>query len=129
MKHFIQISRVLAAKKLYLFVLVMLMTLGAKAGTKEVYTSFKESSGTLTYYYDDQREARQAAGEITEVYDFANNPDADRFEDYHARVKKAVIDASMKDAELTSMKNMFYGADGYIDGELTNFKLSEMTDL
>ena len=109
MKHFIQISRVLAAKKLYLFVLVMLLSIGAKAGTKEVYTSFKESKETLTYYYDDKRESRTASGEITEIYDPVNDPDAKRFKDYKDQVTKAVIDASMKDAGLTSMYRMFEG--------------------
>ena len=124
MKHFIQISRVLAAKKLYLFVLVMLMSIGAKAGTKEVYTSFDKSTGTLTYYYDDQREARQAAGQITEVYDPANNPNAVRFKECYDQVRKAKIDKSMQDAHLTSTYKMFYG--GY---EQKSYKLSNMTEI
>ena len=42
--------------KLFLLLAVMLMSIGAKA-EKEVYTSFNESTKTLTYYCDDQRAA------------------------------------------------------------------------
>ncbi len=129
MKHFIQISRVLAAKKLYLFVLVMLMSIGAKAGTKEVYTSFKESSGTLTYYYDDKRESRTSSGEITEIYDPVNKPDALRFKNYNSKVKKAKIDASMKNAHLTSTKRMFYGYEEKKTTYLVSHRLEKMTSI
>ena len=95
----------------------------------EVYTVFDATTGTLTYYYNDQRAAHEAAGEITEPYDPVNNPDAVRFKDYHAQVTKAVIDKSMKEAGLTSMRRMFYGTDGDIDGEYTYLTLSEMTEI
>ncbi len=94
--------------KLFLLMAAVLMSIGAKAGTKEVYTSFKESKETLTYYYDDKRETREAAGEITEIYDPVNDPDALRYKGYGNKIKKAKIDASMKDAHLTSMRKMFY---------------------
>ena len=73
---------------------------------KEVYTEFDESTGTLTYYYDNKREKRTGP---TELYDPINTPDAVRFTGYYANVLKAVIDPSMKNAPLTSLKNMFYG--------------------
>ena len=94
-------------KKFYfLLLLALTMTsIGARAA-KEVYTEFDSKTGTLTYYYDDQRASRTG---ITEVYDFANNPDAVRFNGYKDQVTKAVIDASMKEAGLTSMRRMFYG--------------------
>ncbi len=72
----------------------------------EVYTEFVASTGTLTYYYDLKRKSRSG---ITELYDPVGNPDALRFNDYHDKVLKAVIDPSMKNAPLTSMKGMFFG--------------------
>ncbi|MBO7136938.1 MAG: BspA family leucine-rich repeat surface protein [Bacteroidaceae bacterium] len=71
-----------------------------------VYTEFVESTGTLTYYYDNKREER--AG-VTEPYDPVGNPDVARFTGYFKKVVKAVVDPSMKDAPLTSMRSMFYG--------------------
>ena len=70
------------------------------------YTEFDEGTGTLTYYYDNKKSLRSG---VTEVYDPVNNPDAVRFTGYYKKVLKAVIDPSMKDAPLTSMRNMFYG--------------------
>ena len=67
----------------------------------EVYTEFVEETGTLTYYYDGKIEYRKG---VTEVYD----PNATRFNGYKNDVQKAAIDPSMKDAPLTSTKNMFY---------------------
>ncbi|MBQ9293594.1 MAG: BspA family leucine-rich repeat surface protein [Bacteroidaceae bacterium] len=72
----------------------------------EVYTVFDEATGTLTYYYDMNMSSRSG---VTEVYDPVNNPDAVRFTGYYKKVLKAVIDPSMKDAPLTSMRSMFYG--------------------
>ena len=68
---------------------------------KQVYTEFDEATGTLTYYYDDKKASRTG---VTEVYDPVNNPDAVRFTGYYKKVLKAVIDPSMKDAPLTSMR-------------------------
>ena len=93
----------------------------------EVYTAFNETTGVLTYYYDDQRAAHRAAGEITEVYDPVNNLYALRFTDYHEQVTKAVIHESMKDAELTSMFRMFYG--GYYGPDNINNTLTNMTEI
>ena len=73
---------------------------------KEVYTEFVEATGTLTYYYDGKREKRTG---VTELYDPVGNPDVARFTGYFKKVVKAVIDPSMKDAPLTSMRSMFYG--------------------
>ena len=95
----------------------------------EVYTSFNETTGILTYYYDDQRAAHRAAGEITEPYDPVNNPDAVRFEDYHDQVLKAVIDESMKEAGLTSMRNLFYGGYEEKNGNYIYYSLSKMTKI
>ena len=75
----------------------------------EVYTEFDESTGTLTYYYDDKRSERTG---MTELYDPVNDPDAVRFVEYSNKVLKAVIDPSMKSAPLTSMYSMFFGGMG-----------------
>ena len=78
----------------------------------EVYTEFVGETGTLTYYYDTKRLERSG---VTEQY----NPDASIFLDFYGyaeKVKKAVIDPSMKKAPLTSMEGMFYG----IGGSLSN---------
>ena len=69
---------------------------------QEIYTEYDASTQTLTYYYDNLRPARKG---VTEKYE----PDSLRFVDYHDKVTKAVIDPSMKDAPLTTMKRMFYG--------------------
>ncbi len=87
---------------------------------EEVYTEFDESTGTLTYYYDDKRSERTG---VTELYDPENTPDAVRFTGYYANVLKAVIDPSMKNAPLTSFRNMFYG------GMDTSFKFHELTNM
>jgi surface protein len=72
----------------------------------QVYTEFVEATGTLTYYYDNKMNSRSG---ITEVYDPVGNPDASRFSSYYKKVLKAVIDPSMKNASLSSFKNMFFG--------------------
>ena len=88
----------------------------------EVYTEFAEATGTLTYYYDANQSSRSG---ITEEYDPVGNPDAVRFTGYDKQVLKAVIDPSMKDAPLTSMKDMFYGG---MNTETYQFQtLSNMT--
>ena len=78
---------------------------------KEIYTEFDESTGTLTYYYDGWRSTRTG---VTESY-VTNNIFAVHFTGYNDKIKKAVINSSMKDAPLTSTWRMFYGG-GYIDG-------------
>ena len=87
---------------------------------REVYTEFVEETGTLTYYYDNRRASRSG---VTELYDpsitYENNT---RFKDYYDKVTKAVIDPSMKNAPLTSFKNMFYGG---FDSETFTFYVPE----
>ena len=88
--------------------------------TGVVTTTFDLATGTLTYYYYDKLVQRPG---ITEVY----LPDAVRFKDYDELVTKAVIDPSMKDAQLTSMKNLFYG--GFDTGTLGINHLRNMTSI
>ncbi len=94
-------------KKLFLFFALSWLCLGAFA-QKEVYSSFNESKGTLTYYYDDQRAARTAKGETTNVYDPVNKPKEKPFDAYRDKVLVAKIDVSMKDVRLKSTRRMFY---------------------
>ncbi len=89
---------------------------------RTVYTEYDEATQTLTYYYDDQMPSRSG---VTEVYDPVNNPSALRFTDYYDQVVKAVIDPSMKEAPLTSMRNMFYG--GFNSTSFDEQSLSKMT--
>ncbi len=69
---------------------------------KEVYTVFNDGTGTLTYCYDKYRQTRPGT---TELYD----PSVTRFSSYNDKVTKVVIDASLKEAILTSTENMFFG--------------------
>ncbi len=117
-----KVNRALVAKKKHflLWALCLMTVFAGKSQAEEVYTSFKESTGTLTYYFDDQRADREAAGEFTEVYD----PDATRFIAYHNKVTKCVIDASMKNAGLKSTAYMFFGGWGE-----TDYVLSAMTEI
>ena len=90
-------------KKSILMTLLCLMGMGAMqrvdAADKEVYTEFVEETGTLTYYYDDQREARTGK---TLVY----TPSIS-FLEIRDKVTKGVLDASMSEAAMTSTRNMF----------------------
>ena len=66
------------------------------------YTEFDEATGTLTYYYDDKIDTRTG---VTELY----VPGSIRFTGYNEKVLKGVIDPSMKNAPITSMRGMFEG--------------------
>ena len=94
-----------------------------------MYTAFDSKTGVLTYYCDDQREARAAEGKIVEVYDPWNNPDALRFKDYHDQVKKAVIDKSMHNRGGSSLANMFYGGYEIQGNYVISYNLSNMTQI
>ncbi|MBP5476697.1 MAG: BspA family leucine-rich repeat surface protein [Paludibacteraceae bacterium] len=108
-------------KTIKFFLLFVLTWLGISAhAQKEVYTSFDQSTGTLTYYCDDRREERTSAGETTEIYDPVNDPDAIRFNNYNDKVLIARIDKSMRDTMLTSTSRMFEG---------TSPRLYKMTEI
>ena len=123
MRNFSEIIRVFVAKKRCLLLVALTVTtiLGARAD-KQVYTSFDESTGTLTYYYDEQMSSRPQ----TEVYSPMSNPDAVRFKDYNDKVTKAVIDISMKEAEMSSCRCMFYGR---VDEAYMDHPLSALTSI
>ena len=97
----------------------------------KIYTEFVESTNTLTYYYDDKMSSRKG---ITEIYD--PNSNHLRFTNYNEEIEIAVIDKSMKKAQLTSTRNMFFG--GYINNALkklthivglSNLNTSHVTDM
>ena len=89
-------------------------------GCPQVYTEFDEETGTLTYYYDNQRDLRSG---VTESYDpFETYDDNVRFAGYHEKVTTVVIDPSMKNAPLTSLRNLTYGG---MDSEI--YALSNVT--
>ena len=88
--------------KINLFLVLVAMSISVAKADEQVYTSFDESTGTLTYYYDDQMSLRPQ----TEPYD--SHADR-RFEGYNRRVRKAVIDVSMQEARMTGMYLLFCG--------------------
>ena len=85
----------------------------------EVYTEFVEETGTLTYYYDKKRLKRTG---LTEQYGPIDGLYDKRFEGYDYKVKKAVIDPSMKKVSLETMTNMFYGDQGGSLSEMTTIE-------
>ena len=119
MKHFSKINRALVAKKKLTFflALMMLTALGVQAGEKKVYTSYNSSTQTLTYYYDDQYGSRSNVEYYDQDYTFRT-----RWADYHDQVKKVTIDASMKNATLSSMQRFFIGG-------TASYPLSNMTTI
>ena len=90
---------------------------------RDVYTEFDETTGTLTYYYDANRETRTG---ITELYT-PEDHDALRFTGYYKKVTKAVIDPSIKNAPLTSTYSMFYG--GVSQDPFGIYALENMTEI
>ena len=117
---------------------------------QEVYTDavetkrYKDPFGvlhiymTLTYYYDDQRAKRKGT---VEVYDPVNlDGKVQRFYGYAHSIDVINVDASMKKAKLTSMRNMFHlnHVPGNVGGTansvfelngLENLNTDEVTDM
>ncbi|MBO4720137.1 MAG: BspA family leucine-rich repeat surface protein [Prevotella sp.] len=94
----------------------------SKSKAKKVYTVFDPTKQTLTYRYDNDY---YLSDPFQELYDPINNPNALRFEAYHDQVKKAIIDPSIKEAPLTSMRRMFYG--GHNSETSEYYALTNMT--
>ena len=98
------LTKIIIMQKIYLFLALMMASIfGAQAGEKKVYTSYNSSTKTLTYYYDDQYGSRAQV----EYY-----PVNTRWVDYSEQVIYGKVDASMKNAPLTSMRNLFLGFNG-----------------
>ena len=108
-------------KKIILFALGLFMTLGAQAA-KEVYTVF--NNGTLTYYYDDQKDSRPGIKALYNPDEAMKKP---RLKDYCKEIIAGAIDVSMKEAPLTSLKGMFCGGWEKYDGGQKYYLLSNMT--
>lgn len=94
-------------KKVFLSLALLCMAVFSAQAANEIYTEYNSSTKVLTYYYDGQRASRAGT---TEVYDQAN-PGAYRFIAYSTAIQKVVIDASMKNAPLTTMCNFFSGGE------------------
>ena len=87
---------------IYLFLVLAAMSISVAKADEQVYTSFDESTGTLTYYYDNQMSFRPYSEPYVQKGTL-------RFAGYNTRVRKAVIDVSMKEARLTGMYLLFCG--------------------
>ena len=96
-------------RKFYTLLLLCLMSVNA-VWAQYAFTVFDANTGTLTYYYDTYANMQKMGGE---EYDSSK----DRFKNYAQNVKKAVIDASMKDAPFKNLNKMFFGGPG---NELSN---------
>ena len=96
-------------------------------GPMQVYTVFDAASGVLTYYCDGKINSRN--GDYKEIY----NPSMDLNElrpdvsKYYEKVKKAVIDPSMKDYPYASMTNLFGSC--YSDEDQQWHGLENMTEI
>ena len=98
-------------------------------GPMQVYTVFDAASGVLTYYCDGKINSRN--GDYKEIY----NPSMDLNElrpnvsKYYEKVKKAVIDPSMKDYPYASMTNLFgsFYNDNHMGGQW--YGLENMTEI
>ena len=95
----------------------------------EVYAELDKVTGTMTYYYDDQRFAREG---ITVRYNPESyNPENSRpLGNNSESVMKAVIDESMKQAEMTDMSYLFSGLEAMTEIEgLSNLITDKVTDM
>ena len=122
-------------KPFFLFALMVASLIGAQSvfAEKTVYTSYKSSTKTLTYYYDEK------FGNTTDrpnsvAYDPTSTKQ--RWADYYDQVVTVAIDTSMKSAPLTSMRLMFFSGNSdqtlsnvtSITG-LTNLNTANVTDM
>ena len=98
---------------------------GGQDPEEQVYTVFDAASGVLTYYCDGKINSRN--GDYKEIY----NPKKDDIRVnvylYYEKVKKAVIDPSMKDYPYTSMTNLFGSC--YSDEDQKWHGLENMTEI
>ena len=96
---------------------LLMASLCANAGTKQVYSIFLQDSKTLLFYYNDQYEY-QSPSQHPELY---LGTTARRFAGYETQVLTIAIDESMKDASPTSWAYLFYaGGEGSTEYHLKN---------
>ena len=93
---------------------------------KEVYSEFAEETGTLTYYYDYQWPLRSG---VTELYNPDNRYSNAPSPSYSGKVSKAVIDPSMMEANITTMRCMFSGCKMTDIEGLENLNMDNVTDI
>ena len=84
----------------------------------KIYTVY-DGDKTLTYYYDNNYYDRTGT---VEFYDPENVLTTARWKEYNEAVETVIIDASMINAPLTSVKGMFYG--GHDSGENKDYYLN-----
>lgn len=108
-------------KPFFLFALMVASIIGAQSVFAEqtVYTSYNSSTKTLTYYYDEY------FGNTTDRPNsvaYEPSSSAQRWAGYYSQVKTIVIDESMQNAPLTSMRYMFFSGN-------SNQTLSNVTSI
>jgi len=81
----------------------------------KIYTVY-DGDETLTYYYDKNYNERKSVGTV-EFYDPDNVLKQARWKEYCGDVETVIIDPSMKNAPLTSLKGMFYPGYDYEEGD------------
>jgi len=81
----------------------------------KIYTVY-DGDVTLTYYYDRNYNERKSVGTV-EFYDPDNVLKQARWKEYSDDVETVIIDPSMKNAPLTSLKGMFYPGYDYEEGD------------
>ena len=96
-------------------------------GPMQVYTVFDAASGVITYYCDGKINSRN--GDYKEIYNPSMElnelrPDVSK---YYEKVKKAIIDPSMKDYPYASMTNLFGSC--YSDEDQKWHGLENMTEI
>ena len=94
-------------------------------GPMQVYTVFDAASGIMTYYCDGKINSRP--GDYKEIYDPKKDDIRVNVYLYYEKVKKAVIDPSMKDYPFSSMTNLFGSC--YSDEDQKWHGLENMTEI
>ena len=100
---------------------------GTQTDTLRVYTVFDAASGIMTYYCDGKINSRP--GDYKEIYDPKKDDIRVNVYLYYEKVKKAVIDPSMKDYPYASMTNLFgsFYNDNHMGGQW--YGLENMTEI
>lgn len=89
-------------KKIISILAMLLVSINIHAQLN-IYTEYNPGTQTLSYYYD----KFYSGYAYQELYN--GNLNELRFAQYYDKVQKVVIDPSMKDAVIYSMRRMFYG--------------------
>ena len=141
-------------RKFLLFIALVLLSVVSMQAKDERYTVFDQSTGTLTYYYDDVREYRSGTKEVYSA-------SATRFEGYNELITRVVIDFTMRNdpskvffslfrgnsavtlknvTEIVGLENlntagaedfgcMFYGCSSLTEIDLSSFQTASVSDM